>query len=92
MTPPVDDDDSEENTNLLKMGIHDKFEHDDLLLLAKIYITVPMENQELKYQLKNFSLCARCCFGQKSDLYTTLKDLADHIEHKETSYNYKFNK
>ena len=91
LTPPVDDNaDVEENANLLKMAVQDKFEAEDLILLTRMDITIPMKTQELKHHIKNFAACAGRCLGQQSMAYVSLLDVAKHIEAKETAYNYEF--
>ena len=91
LTPPVDDDaDVEENANLLKMAVQDKFEAEDLILLTRMDITIPMKTQELKHHIKNFAACAGRCLGQRSIAYDSLLEVAEHIEKKETAYNYEF--
>ena len=53
-------------------------------------ITIPMKTQELKHHIKNFSARAGTCIGQKSIVYESLLEVAEHIKKKETAYNYEF--
>ena len=91
LVPPVsDDDDLEENTNLLRLAVQDKFSDRDVTLLTKQEITLPMKTQELRHHLKNIAGLAGRCFGQHCVLFKNLQDVAAHIEQKEISYNYEF--
>jgi len=90
ITPPVNDDaDVEENANLLKMAVQDKFEAEDLILFTCMDITILMI-QELKHHIKNFAACAGRCLGQKSMARKIILKVAKHSERKETAYNYEF--
>ena len=83
LTPPVyDNAEVEDNAHILKMAVQDKFEAEDLILLTRMYITIPMKTQELKHHIKNFAVCAGRCLGQQSIAYIILLDIANHIEKK----------
>ena len=91
LAPPVNDDDEvEENANRIKMAIQKKLDNKDLRLLTKMDITIPMKTSELRYHVKNYRGCAGRLLGQKSLAYESLSSIFDHIEDKETSYNYEF--
>ena len=54
LTPPInDDDDIMENSNLLKLAVQDKYDSHDVTLLTKTDISIPMEDPELKHEIKN---------------------------------------
>ena len=91
LTPPVyDNAEVEDNAHILKMAVQDKFEAEDLILLKHMDITIPMKTQDLKHHIKNFAACAGRYLGQRSMTYLSLLNVANHIEKKETTYNYKY--
>ena len=91
LTPPVGDDDEEdENANLLKLAVQDKFDEKDLVLLTKMDVTIPMKVPCLKHHFKNYSGCAGRILGKHSQAHRSLKKFSKHIEAKETSYQYEF--
>ena len=91
LTPPIkDDEDIEESTNLLKLAVQEKYDQQDLVLLTKMDIAIPMQTQELKHQVKNIAGLAGRCFGDSSILYASIKTVADHIDRKENSYSHEF--
>ena len=40
-----DDEDDENNTNLLKLAVQEKFDNNNLKLLTKIEVSIPMKGQ-----------------------------------------------
>jgi len=91
LTPPVnDDEDAEENANLLKLAVQEKYDSSDLILLTKMDITIPMKTQELRHHVKNYAGVAGRTFGKDSVAHTSLKKIVSHISKYETSYNYEF--
>ena len=91
LTPPVnDDDDAEDNANLLKLAVQEKYDTADLILLTKMDIAIPMEPQELKHHMKNFTGMAGRLLGEDSMAHSSLTAITAHIEANETSYNYEF--
>ena len=91
LTPPVgDDDDDEDNANLLKLAVQEKFDEKDLVLLTKMEVTIPMKVPCLRHHVKNYSGAAGRIFGEHSIAHMSLKGIAAHIESKETSYAYEF--
>ena len=91
LTPPIsEEDDRWENKDLLKLAVQTKFNENDVTLLTKMDVTIPMKTQDLKHHVKNIAGLAGRCFGDSSILYQSLQSIADHIEEKEISYNYEF--
>ena len=91
LTPPVnDDEDEEDNANLLKLAVQEKYDNSDLILLTKMSISIAMKTPELKHHMKNIAGVAGRILGQHSIAHKSLKGVAAHIEKKETSYNYEF--
>ena len=91
LTPPVgDDDEDEDNTNLLKLAVQDNFYEKDLVLLTKTDVTIPMKVPCLKHHFNNYSGCAGRILGKHSQAHCSLKEFSMHIEAKETSYQYEF--
>ena len=91
LTPPVNDDDGDnKNANLLKLAVQKKYYSTDLLLLTKMDIIILMRAPDLKHHLKNIAGWAEKCFGEDLIVNTSLKQIASHIENKESSYNYEF--
>ena len=91
LTPPVNDnDDTEDNVNLLKLAVQEKYDTADLILLTKMDIAIPMEPQELKHHMKNFTGIAGRLLGEDSMAHNSLTAITAHIEANETSYNYEF--
>ena len=91
LTPPVnDDEDEEDNANLLKLAVQEKYDNSDLILLTKMEISIAMKTPELKHAMKNIAGVTGRILGQHSIAHVSLKRVADHIEKKETSYNYEF--
>ena len=91
LTPPIsDDEDVAENNDLLKLAVQTKYSENDVSLLTKMDVSIPMKTQELKHQVKNIAGLTARCLGSDSLLYASLKDVADHIEKREISYNYEF--
>ena len=53
LTSPVNiEDDDDNNTNLLKLAIREKFDNSDLLLFTKMEVTISMGTTDLKYCVK----------------------------------------
>ena len=91
LTPPVSDHhDLVENGDLLKLAVQDKFNNEDLVLLTKMSITIPLKTQDLKHHVKNIAVLSGLCLGGDSLLFQNLQDVAKHIEEKELSYDYEF--
>jgi hypothetical protein len=91
LTPPQnDDDEGEENANLLKLAVQEKFESHDLTLLTKMDITTPVKTQDLREHIKNFAGLAGRIFGQSSMLHINLREVADHIDDQQIFYNFEF--
>lgn len=91
LTPPIsEEDDKWENKDLLKLAVQTKFSEDDVTLLTKMDISIPMKSQDLKYHMKNIAGLAGRCFGADSLLYESLQAVVNHIEEKEISYNNEF--
>ena len=91
LTPPVnDDDEDEDNANLLKLAVQEKYDSKDLILLTKMDISIPMKTSDLKHQMKNISGIAGRIMGEDAMVHTSLLQVSNHIEKKETSYNYEF--
>ena len=78
-----------ENRDLIKLAVHDKFNNKDLVMLTEMNITVPMKTQDLKHHLKNIAILAELWFGENCVLFKNLQDVANHVEEKKISYNYK---
>ena len=54
LTPPVNDDDEDkDNENLLKLAVQEKYDSQDLILLPKMDISIPMKTSDLKHLMKN---------------------------------------
>ena len=86
LTPPVnDDEDAEENANLLKLAVQEKYDRSDLILLTKMDITIPMKTQELRHHVKNYAGVAGRTFGKDSVAHASLKKIVAHISNYETS-------
>lgn len=92
-TPHVNDEEEEEeeeNINLLKLAIQEKLDNKDLCLLTKINVTIPVKTSELRHHIKTYRGCVGRILGQKSLVFVSFTTIYDHIEEKETSYNYEF--
>ena len=76
--------------NLLKFSIQEKYAEEDLVLLTKMDISIPLKTQNLKHRMRNFAGITRRGFGLDSLLYLSLKGVAEHIESKERNYGYEF--
>ena len=69
-TPQVsDDDDVEDNANLVKLTIQQKYDSQDIIKLTKMDVMIPMISQDIRHQLKNFTGIVGRCFGSDSLLY-----------------------
>ena len=91
LTPPINDKlDMSNHADLLKLAVQDKFDRQDLSLLTKMDVSIPVTTQDLKHHIKNYTGCAGRCFGQESVLYMNLHKVLDHIEDNETCYTYEF--
>lgn len=91
LTPPISDDkEVAEKNNLLKLAVQTNYSENDVSLLTKMDVSIPMKTQELKHQMKNIAGLSARCLGSDSLIYQSLKDVADHIEKCEISYNYGF--
>ena len=84
-----DDDDEDDNANLLKLAVQEKYDTADLILLTKMDIAIPMKSQELKHHMI-FSGIAGRMLGKDSMSHNSLQRITEHIESKEISYNYEF--
>ena len=88
LIPPVnDDEDADDNENLLKLAVQEKYDNSDLILLSKMDITILMKTHELKYYMKNIASCTGSCY---LIFHTSLKQIVTRIDGKETRYNYTF--
>ena len=90
MPPTADDDDEEQNANLLKLAVQEKYDRTDIELLTKMEVSIPMKSQELRHYLKNIAEVAGRCMGSDSVLYSALMSLYNHIERHDMSYNFEF--
>ena len=53
LTPPISDDkEVADNNNLLKLAVQTKYSDNDVSLLTKMDVSIPMKTQELKHQMK----------------------------------------
>ena len=91
-----DDDDDEENANLLKMAVQEKYDSKDLRLLTKMDISIPMKTSDLKHHVKFFRAVLvvfldkrQCCLkvlkGPNITLKTTKQDMIMNINKKSYS-------
>ena len=55
MPPMADDDDEEQNANLLKLAVQEKYDSANIELLTKMEVSIPMKSQELRHYLNNIS-------------------------------------
>ena len=85
-----DDEDVAENNSILKLAVQSKYSEEDVALLTKMQISVPMNVQHLKQHVKNIAGLARKCFSQESLLAHSLRGLEDNINYKKMSYVYEF--
>ena len=76
--------------DILRLAVQDKYEGEDLALLTKMEVTIPVRSQDLKHHIKNLAGLAGRCLGQDCILHRNLKELAEHVEDQETAYNYEF--
>ena len=60
------------------------------MLLTKMDVTIPMKVHFLEHHIKNYSGYAGRVLAEHSVAHMSLKSLAEHIDHKETSYAYEF--
>ena len=81
----------EQNTNLLKLEVQDKYDRTDLALLTKMSVTIPMTAQDLMHQLRNLAAVAGRCLGQDSIVYGSLLKIQEHTETHEMRYQFEFN-
>ena len=89
-TTDNDDEEVEENNDLLKLAVQSKYSEEDVVLLTKMTISIPMRSQELRHHVNNIAGLSGRCFGQESILYKSLEEVKEHIERKEVNYNYEF--
>ena len=83
LTPPISEEDNRwENKDLLKLAVQTKFNENDVTLLTKMDVTIPMKTQDTKHHMKNIAGLAGRCFGDSSIIYESLQSIADHIEEK----------
>ena len=82
----------EENLYLLKLAVQEKYDAQDLILLTKMEISIPLKTQDLKHHMRNIAGLAGRCFGDNSLIYQKLQEVEKHIEQKENSYTHKFRK
>ena len=91
LVPPVKDTESQEaNSDLLKLVVQEKYDKQDLMLLTKMEVSIPMTAQDLRHHVKNIAGLAGRCLGQSSAIHIALRLLAEHIEDNENEYNYEF--
>ena len=91
LTPPMKDDEGEAECNsILKLAVQSKYTEEDVTLLTKMQISVPMNVQDLKQHVKNIAGFATRCFGENSVLNQSLQELHEHINLKEMSYTYEY--
>ena len=92
LTPPLkNDEDSEEISNLLKLAVQEKCEQEELILLTKMNITIPLKTQDLKHRMRNFVGIFGRYFVSDSMMYINLQEVAEYIDNKENNYKYEFN-
>ena len=90
-TPPMKDDvEEEQNANLLKLAVQEKYDNRDLELLTKMEVTIPMCPQELRHHVRNITAVAGRCMGEHSLIYESLSKLEKHVQDMEMSYQYEF--
>ena len=90
LTPPVNIGENKENSDLLKLAVKFKYSDEDVTMLTKMEITVPMKTQDLRQHVKNIIGLATIRFGRDSMLFHCLKELEIHIDYNEISYSYEF--
>ena len=91
LTPPMKDiEEKEQNANLLKLAVQDKYDCTDLELLTKMDVTIPMTAQDLRHQLRNLTAVAGHYLGQDSIIYGSLLKIQEHTENHEMSYQFEF--
>ena len=90
LTPPVTIGENKENSDLLKLAVQSKYSDEDVTLLTKMEIVVPVKTQDLRQHVKNIAGLAAICFGKESMLFHCLKEVENHIEYNEISYSYEF--
>ena len=93
LTPPVgDDDEDEDNVNLLKLAVQDKFDEKDLALLTKMDVTMPIKLPCLKHHFKNYSSCAGRILGKHSQAHYSLKKITSILKLKKRAINMSLNR
>lgn len=75
-----DNDEDEDNTNLLKLASQEKYNLQDLVLLTKMDVTIPMKTLCLKHNMKNYTGCTWRYLGKDYIAHTSLKALVNHME------------
>ena len=62
LVPPKKDlEIQESNTDILKLAVQEKFDQQDLTLLTKVEVTIPLTSQDLRHHVKNLAeLVGRC--------------------------------
>ena len=55
MPPMADNKDKEQNANLLKLAVQEKYDSTDVELLTKMDVSIPMKSQELRHYFKNIA-------------------------------------
>ena len=83
MTPPVNDDaDVVENNSILKLAVQTKYSDQDIDLLTKMEVSIPMKRQELRHRLKNIAGLAGHASGATYVVHRNLLDVVNHVERK----------
>ena len=91
LTPPIIlGGEKAENSNLLKLAVQSKYSEEDVVLLTKMDISVPMKAQDLRQQVRNIAGLAGRVFGRDSMLYHSLKEVEEHIDYHDVEYSYEF--
>ena len=88
-TPINDDEEIIDNGNLLKLAVQEKYDSQDVVLLSRMEISIPMKNKDIKHHVKSLTGLSGRCFSQSSVIHNRLKKAAAHIEPRNTSYNYE---
>ena len=83
-TPPMKRDESvAKNSAILRLAIQAKYSEDDITLLTKVQITIPMDVRDLLHHIKNATGLASKCFGPETMLMNSLRELQDHVQRDE---------
>ena len=80
----------EESNSILRLAVQSKYSENDVTLLTKMQVTIPMTIHDLRQHVKNIAGLASKCFGEEAVLTHSLQDLEDHMCSKEMSYVYEF--